>query len=289
MPLYNYFNKFGTVSYNNNIVSNIISSVRFKQIFEDKETVFYPYVVEEGERPDQIAAHYYEDERYSWLVYLCNQIVDPYFEWHLTVEQFREFIIKKYGSVETAQSQIAFYRNNWYSDDSIITSTAFNALTTALKKYWNPIVGYSGSVNSYDRKRIDIILETNKVIEVTLNNVTGISEGDKVIQKTSGTTTGSGYVRAIKTTSVVLNHIVGAFANTAGSVGSLTNANTTYSKTVSNVTTINTPISATEAAYWEAIDSYTYESEINESRKTIRLIDKQYVSVVEDQMIELLT
>lgn len=289
MALYNYFTKLGTVSYNDNIVNNIITSIRFKELVEDRETVFYPYVVEEGERPDQIAAHYYDDERYAWLVYLCNQIIDPYFQWHLTYDQFRDFILKKYGSIENAQTQTAFYRNNWYNDDSIITPGTYEALPSVLKKYWNPMTSYSGSIVSYDRKKIDFILETNKIIEITLNNVTDIAIGDKVIQKTSGSTTGSGFVRAVKTSSIVVNHITGAFANTAGAVGSLTDTATTYSKTVSGVVVVNTPISATEAAYWEAVDSYTYENELNESRKTIRLIDKQYLTVVEDQMIELLT
>lgn len=289
MALYNYFTKLGTVSYNDNIVNNIITSIRFKELVEDKETIFYPYVVEEGERPDQIAAHYYDDERYAWLVYLCNQITDPYFEWHLTNSQFKEFILKKYGSVENARTQIAFYRNNWYNDDSILTTSAYEVLPSVLKKYWNPMTSYTGTVVSYDRKKIDFILETNKIIEITLNNVTGIEVNDRVIQKTSGVTTGTGFVRAVKSSSIVVNHITGAFANTAGAIGSLTDSSSSFSKTVTNVVTINTPISATEAAYWEAVDSYTYENELNESRKTIRLIDKQYLTSIEDQMIELLT
>lgn len=288
MALYNYFTKLGTVSYNGDIVNNIITSIRFKQFVDENNVIYYPYVVEEGERPDQIAAHYYDDDRYAWIVYLSNQIVDPYFQWHLTTEQFREFIVSKYGSVEAAQTTIAFYRNNWYADDSMLSPSAYSALSSSLKKYWNPIIGYAGNIGSYERKRIDTIVETNKAVEVTLNSVTSISVGDKVYQKTSGTVTGTGFVQAIKTSSIVVNHITGSFATTTGSVGALTDLNTTYSKTVSDATTIATPIDSDEMAYWEAVDWYTYENEINESRKTIRLLDKQYLNAVEDQMIELL-
>lgn len=288
MALYNYFTKLGTVSYNGDIVNNIITSIRFKQFVDENNVIYYPYVVEEGERPDQIAAHYYDDDRYAWIVYLSNQIIDPYFQWHLTTEQFREFIVSKYGSVEAAQTKIAFYRNNWYADDSMLSPAAYSALSSSLKKYWNPIIGYAGNIGSYERKRIDTIVETNKVVEVTLNSVTSISVGDKVYQKTSGTVTGTGFVQAIKTSSIVVNHITGSFATTTGSVGALTDLNSTYSKTVSEATTIATPIDSDEMSYWEAIDWYTYENEINESRKTIRLLDKQYLNAVEDQMIELL-
>ena len=289
MALYNYFTKLGTIAYNDGIVNNIITSIRFKQLVDENNVVFYPYVVEEGERPDQIAAHYYDDDRYAWVVYLSNQIVDPYFQWHLTNEQFNSHIIKKYGSIENAQSTIAFYRNNWYADDSMISVSAYTALPAALKKYWNPIVGYSGNIGSYERKRTDTIVETNRVIELTLNSVSDISIGDKVFQRTSGSITGSGFVKVIKTTSIVINNITGSFSSTSGPVGSLTDGNSNYSKTVTDVTTLSTSIPTLEASYWDSVSSFTYENELNESRKTIRLLDKQYLGTVEDQMIELLT
>lgn len=288
MSLYNYFSKLGSISYNGDVVNNIITSIRFKRFVDENNVVFYPYVVEEGERPDQIAAHYYDDERYAWVVFLSNSIVDPYFEWHLTGDQFKAHIIKKYGSVEEALQTTAFYRNNWYNDDSMITPGAFEALPSNLKKYWNPIVGYTGTIGSYERKRLDTIVETNRVIELTVNTVTDVAIGQKVIQKTSGVTSGEGVVRAITTNSIIINNIVGSFSNTGGSVGSLTDNDASFSKTVSDVEIINTPIPESEASYWSPISFFDYENELNESRKTIRLLDKQYLTTVEDQMVELL-
>ncbi len=289
MALYNYFSKLKTVAYNDDIVNNIITSIRFKEIVEVNEAVFYPYVVEEGERADQIAAHYYDDDRYAWLVYLSNQIIDPYFQWHLTTNQFNEFIKKKYNSIEEAQTKIAFYRVNWYTDDTLLSESAYSSLSSTLKRYWSPIVGYAGNVGSYERKRIDTILETNKIVSVTVNSTIDVSVGDKVYQKTSGILTASGFVTVIENSNIILNNITGAFATTAGAVGGLTDLNITYSKNITDVNTLATPISSTEAAYWESVDWYTYENELNESRKTIRLLDKQFLGTVEDQMIELLT
>jgi hypothetical protein len=39
--------------------------------------VFYPYIVTEGERPETIAAEYYGDENYAWLIFMSNNIKDP--------------------------------------------------------------------------------------------------------------------------------------------------------------------------------------------------------------------
>lgn len=289
MSLYNFFNKLGSVNYNNEIVTNILTSVRFKDVVLKNNVNFYPYTVREGERPDSIAYHYYEDERYAWLVLLSNTIVDPYYEWPLSVNEFNDYIKKKYGSIETAIETTAFYRNNWYKDDSIITTAAYDALPAVRKKYWSPIVGYNNSITSYERKKDDTILETNKVVEIRLNNTTGLNVKDRVKQKTSGTLSATGTIQAVKESSVVVANITGEFAITSSPVGSLLNDAETISKTITATTTINTPISANEAVYWEAVSVYDYENELNESRKTIKLIDRQYLKTIEDEMVELLS
>lgn len=289
MSLYNYFTKIGTTQYNDTVVNNIITSIRFKEAASRQDVVYYPYTIAEGERPDIIAYNYYGDERYAWLVLLANNIVDPYYQWPLSTTEFNDFIVDKYGSVAAAQEQVAFYRTNWYSDDSMLTVAAYDALPVVLKKYWQPIVGYNGAIGSYERKKDDLILDTNKTVRIVLSSTSGISIGDKVIQKTSGSITATGYVRAIDSTSITINHVTGAFAATAGSVGSLTNSDSSISKSVTSATTVYSGISSTEAAYWEQVSAFDYENEINESRKIIKLVDRQYLDTIEDQMIELLT
>ena len=289
MSLYNYFSKIGTTPYNDSTVNNILTSIRFKEATSKQNVIYYPYTIAEGERPDTIAYNYYGDERYAWLVLITNSIVDPYYEWPLSTKEFSDFITNKYGSIANAQEQVAFYRTNWYSDDSMLSVAAFNALSTSLKKYWQPIVGYNGAIGSYERKKEDLVLDTNKTVSLTLNNTTSLTIGQKVIQKTSGTITASGYIRAITSTSVTLNHITGTFAVTAGAVGSLTDTGSTVSKSVSDATVIYNGIPVAEAAYWEQVSMYDYENELNESRKIIKLLDRQYLDIVEDQMIELLT
>ncbi len=289
MSLYNYFSKIGTTPYNDSIVNNIITSIRFKDAVNKQEVIYYPYTIVEGERPDTIAFNYYGDERYAWLVLLVNNIIDPYYQWPLSTNEFYDYIVDKYGTVADAQEQVAFYRTNWYSDDSMLTPAGYNALTTALKKYWQPVVGYNGAIGSYVRKQDDLVLDTNKTVLITLNSTTGLSIGEKVIQKTSGTITATGYIRAITETSITINHVTGAFAVTSGSVGSLTNTTSTVSKSVSATTTVYNGIPTAEAAYWEQVTQYDYENELNESRKIIKLLDRQYLDTVEDQMIELLS
>lgn len=289
MALYNFFNKLGTISYNGEIVVDILKSVRFKEFVKKNVVTYYPYTIKEGERADTIAYNYYDDERYAWVVYLSNNIIDPYHQWPLSVKDFSKFIISKYGSIETAQEKIAFYRNNWYNDDTLLTTSAFSALSPSLKKYWSPVIGYSGEIGSYERKKEDSIVETNIVYDIGVNSSDNFVEGEKVTQKTSGNITASGWIKSIKEGVLVINNITGAFNLTAGAVGSIIGNTTNTSRTVTSTTLTYRAIPALEAVYWSPVSYYDYEDELNESRKHIRLIDRQYISTIEDQMTELLS
>jgi len=265
-----YFNFFPSTEYANTIVTNLISKVKFDQSVQKNLAVFYPYTIEQGERPDQIAARYYNDPELDWLIYLANDIMDPYYDWPLSQNQFYEFIKAKYGSVANAQSKIAFYRNNYASDDTVLSVSSYNALSYLLKKYFKPVLGINGGVVSYERKELDQVLETNKVIDLTISAGT-FSVGNKFTQNTS-----TGFVTFANTTHVVLDKITGSFT-----AGAASNA------TITAVTTISQPISNTEASYWEPVTAFTYEEELNESKLHIKILDKSYVGKIEKDMREL--
>lgn len=288
MSLYNYFSKLGSVNYNDSAVTNVVTSIRFKEIDSKHSLIYYPYTIQEGERPDVIAANYYGDERYSWLVYLSNNIVDPYYQWPLSVSEFNDFIVKKYGSIAAAQARTAFYRNNWYTDENVLSPVSYNGLPSDIKKYWSPIIGYNGNAVSYERKKEDTVVETNRTMSVELNSVTGLSEGDLVYQRTSGTLTGAATIGAVKDSAIIIKHITGDFSTTGGSIGTLTNESNTVSKSVTGTTNIYYGIPLAEVAYWEPVSFYEYENESNEAKKNINLVDRQYLDLIEDQMIELL-
>ena len=91
------------------VAVNLMIRSKLKDTVEDDVTVYYPYTIPEGMRPDVLASKYYGDTIYTWTIFLVNNIVDPYWEWPLSYKDFREYIVDKYGSVETAQSQIHHY------------------------------------------------------------------------------------------------------------------------------------------------------------------------------------
>ena len=70
---------------------------------------YYPYQVQEGERPDTLAHMYYGSVDFMWLIFYANDIFDPYYEWPFFGSQFQEFVKNKYGSILSAQNTVHHY------------------------------------------------------------------------------------------------------------------------------------------------------------------------------------
>lgn len=77
-------------------VTDITRRFAVSNFIRNSKVTFDEYVVQDGERPDIIADGYYDDSTLDWLVLLTNEIIDPYYEWPLSYEQFNLMILQKY-------------------------------------------------------------------------------------------------------------------------------------------------------------------------------------------------
>lgn len=105
-----YFNKFPTISYNGVDIKNITLRTKVLDSFKRDANNFYPYIIKDGETADALAFDYYDDPNYMWLIYLINDIIDPYHDWPLSSYMFDEYMKVKYGSVYEAQSTTLYYK-----------------------------------------------------------------------------------------------------------------------------------------------------------------------------------
>ena len=103
-----YFENFPTTEHdilrNNNprIVTNVLRRFRFDPSVKNRLDVFYPYRIQDGDRPDTIADKYYGNSKYAWVVLLFNDIADPLFDWPMDDATLTNYIRDKYGSVSAA-------------------------------------------------------------------------------------------------------------------------------------------------------------------------------------------
>ena len=274
-----FFNRYPTFTYADSTATNIFIRTAIRDAIKNKVTVFFPYTITEGERPDIIAQDYYGSSKYDWLIYFANNIIDPYYEWPLSNYDFYAYIINKYGSVDEASQRIAFWRVNFSNDDSIISTSAYELLNKDLKKYWTVDADFG---TGFVRKALDTTIETNKVIEVEVSSSEGFAVGDRITQSSGGDITATGFISLITDNTLVCRNILGEF------VPGLDCTNKAVVSAVVYVNTIATNISYIEQPYWEYVTQYDYENELNEQRKHIQIIDKSFVLRIEKELRELI-
>ena len=70
---------------------------------------YYPYQIQEGERPDSLAELYYGSVDFMWLILYANDIFDVYYDWPFFGKQLENFIKQKYGSILSASTTVHHY------------------------------------------------------------------------------------------------------------------------------------------------------------------------------------
>lgn len=282
-----YFSKLPLVNYNGQSVRNLLAKAQLTPETKRSTTIFYPYTMRGEDRADVLSYKYYDNADYTWLIWMANEVIDPYYDLPLSEDDFQSFIIKKYGSTQTAQSRIKFWRNDWSDDDSMLTVDQYNALPCYLdeanniqvnaKKYFNPNLDIYGSIYGYSRKQDDWTVTTNRTAAFSCTITSGtFIEGERIKKNTSN----YGYVAHVTQDQMTVQHIMGSFANTDVLEGAESGAQLTITSTPY----VQITIPNEELFYWSPVSFYDHENELNEAKKEIVLIDNRYKQNVEDEL-----
>ena len=269
-----YFKNFKTIQYGeaNTAAIDITQRVITLKNIKKNPYIFYPLDITDGARADTISYINWEDPFASWLLYLNNDIVDPYYDWYLTENQFNEFLTKKYGSLQAASQKIAFWRNNWADKPSIDVATynAEIAGNPARIKYWQPQINPTGKIISYSRAPIDWVVNTNKLVKYTYTGSASFIVNELV--NINGT--GTAQVLNSNSSTLVVTQTVNDINTSNGYIyGTESGANVT----VTSISYQSNNISDDEIYYWEPVYYLNMENEKNEGNRTIRVIQNSYV------------
>lgn len=161
----NYFKNFPKIDY---MGSNVVDITRRVKIIEDLRNnpyAFLPYTIKDDDRPEDIALYYYNDPGKVWLVYLANNIIDPYTQWPMSNENFEKTLMVKYETANRTgyevlewamntniTSNILYYKN--YEDDDIeISVDTYNLDPTLDTSKWYPVRVYDHEMMLNENRR----------------------------------------------------------------------------------------------------------------------------------------
>jgi len=308
MTINRYFTNFPTIEYNSANAVNITERVVFLNNALKNPYVFYPYTITENERADQFANRYYNDSFKSWILYLGNQIIDPYYGWYLTINEFNEFLNKKYASknpnsgysgLQLAQLKTKYYQNNWYDSESL-TVGGFDALPYNLQKYWQPVYGSRNNIIKYVRSQLDQIATTNSIRSYTVANTSFINDEICEIVFDNNGHVGQGQILSVNsdTNTIYLQHITGVsmpYYNSPSDNTEISGNSYIYglesgtNTAFTTATNVIDNISLDEIVYWSPVTYYDYENSKNQYNSTIRVLDSAYSTTVSNNLKTLLT
>ena len=142
---------------------NIMIRSKIKGTVLDDIINYFPYIIPEAERPDVTAFKVYGNVKYTWLIFLINDMHDPIFDWPLNIREFGSYIKDKYGTLAAAKNTVHHYEQT-VRERVEATSTADPVLKATIEvdktTYDNLAVGsrkvvyyYEWEVNRNEDKR----------------------------------------------------------------------------------------------------------------------------------------
>jgi len=276
-----YFDRFPIVDYDGDIAKNILARVDFTE--KTKRDIYstFQFTLEEGfERPDLLSYNYYGSSKFDWMIYLTNNIVDPYYDYYKSAEDFKSYMETKYGSNSNARSITLFYRLNWHEDERTITVQQYEALvadeTANARKYWKPKLTNTGAVIGYERIKEDWTVSTNKVLSLSLTvSPSGFAVGDRVTQTSTGAYATVDYID-LENNTLTVKHVNGTFT-------------VNEAEGIKEITLISQNIPEAETEYWYAVNAYDDEQETNELKRNVFVLKSSYLAETEKQFIQQLS
>ncbi len=102
-----YFAKFPALAYdldfpsgkkfaNPRVVTDIFKRIAIKKNLQTVGTLFTAYTIKDEDTAEIIAHKLYGSAGLHWLVYLPNEIINPFFDWPLSERKLVRFLVKKY-------------------------------------------------------------------------------------------------------------------------------------------------------------------------------------------------
>jgi hypothetical protein len=177
-----YFNFFPTTPYTNSdqstaydTVTNIISRFAFEESLKQNSSIFYPYIIQDGDTPEMIAAKYYGSPEKHWIVLLFNNIIDPQYDWPLDQRTLIKYINDKYSVYGNVH--VPYQTGLQWAQDAGNVKSYYKTITRlSSKPTKNQIV---------EKIEIDAVTHTN--LPVTSKPYT-LNDGSKITQIISKST-----------------------------------------------------------------------------------------------------
>lgn len=178
------------------VATNILRRVAIKNKVSDEKVLFYKHLIADDDTPETIAFRLYGRADYHWIIWLVNQIIDPYTGWPMAYDKLHSFIESKYPgytlrlspntSIITFSEDLA---NGFFAQGSF-TGTAGESGTVLRFDYVNTSCSYlfvnnlSGNVSAASSELVQGSNSSSSISNVTFQG--GFTSNNSIYQASTG-------------------------------------------------------------------------------------------------------
>jgi hypothetical protein len=147
LPLiaYSYTSDTGTAY--NIAVRDITAHAQIVERLKQTQVLLYDYIVSDEERPDTVSVRLYGTPTFTWSILLVNNIQSLY-DWPLSTDELKDYLISKYGSLANARSGTRYY---YTIEKDRVDQATYDGLPAARKG--DVLTPYEYELQENDRKR----------------------------------------------------------------------------------------------------------------------------------------
>ena len=103
--------------------------------YKSSLTLFNEYLVQNGERPEDIALEKYDNPFYNWTILIINDITNYHEQWPRSTMQLQEYVNAKYDNPEATKQHITTEVKD--ASNNIIVPAGKVVPSTFQIAYWN--------------------------------------------------------------------------------------------------------------------------------------------------------
>jgi len=153
------------------LLKNITVRIVRRESLNDDKSIYYKYVIKDGENIETISNSLYGNPNYYWTIMIINNRLDRFYDFPLSYGEFEQYIVDEYGTISAAQTTYKYFIReayDRYSDDPVEDTDYFievplvNYLYTDIDSQTSRPLTENGRTMKYPKSNYDIEFESNE-------------------------------------------------------------------------------------------------------------------------------
>lgn len=284
-------------------VVDILKATKIVDFLEDRSNKLYvEYIVQDTEKPEHIANKVYGRSDYHWIILLSNSIINPYFDWPMSSDEVESQVTSLYAGLAIFFDPFDNVKFKIKGTSTYLTEAQSN-FVVGNKVYQDTNSGtISGTIKEWDatyRKLVitDISSSGGVLFNKSLNVYSTNKDGVTFETENPAPLNPLISQRVVEDNTYAVHHFQDAYGNFLDPYGNIDTSalesdGLIYAKSNifnTTLTSKNTPLNRYVSDLTNEFDAYVvtnrqYETDINDAKRKIKILKKEYVDTLVQQL-----